>query len=70
MKNEVFIRFGELASDYLQGEWPHDVEPSFDSFVRRKLEMNIEQGCFVWGGRVVIPPNLRQKVLEDLHEVT
>ena len=53
---------------YLQCGWPHDVEPSFDPFVRRKLEMSIEQGCFVWGGRVVIAPNLMEKILKDLHE--
>ena len=31
--------------------------------------MSIEQGCLAWGGRAVIPPNLREKTLKDLHEV-
>ena len=30
--------------------------------------MSIEQGCLVWGERVVIPLNLREKTLTDLHE--
>ena len=30
--------------------------------------MSIEQGCLAWGGRAVIPPNLREKTLKDLHE--
>ena len=48
---------------------PIYVEPSFDPLVHRKLEMSIVQGCLAWGGRVVIPPNLRKKTLKDLHDV-
>ena len=51
---------------YLLCWWSHDVEPTFDLFVCRKLEMSIEQGYLVWGGRVVIPPNLREKTWKDL----
>ena len=49
---------------YLQCVWPHDVESFFDPFVHRKLE----QGCLVWGGRVVIPLSLRENFLTDSHE--
>ena len=31
--------------------------------------MSIGQGCLVGEGRAVIPPNLRKKTLEDLHDV-
>ena len=30
--------------------------------------MSIEQRFLVWGGRLVIPPNLRRKTLKDLHK--
>ena len=48
--------------------WPRDGESSFYPFVHGKLEMSIEQGCLVWGGRLVIPSNLRRKALKDLHK--
>ena len=55
---------------YLHCGWPHEVETFFDPFVHRKIEMSIDEGgCLEWGGRVVIPPNLREKTLKDLHEV-
>ena len=63
-KDPILSRFVR----YLQCGWPHDVEPSCNPFVRRKLEISIEQVCLVWGGRVVISPNLREKTLKDLHE--
>ncbi|XP_071953858.1 uncharacterized protein [Antedon mediterranea] len=30
-------------------------------------ELTIEGGCLLWGVRVIIPPKLRQQVLEELH---
>ena len=53
---------------YLQCGWPGGLDSLFDPFVRRKLEMSVEQECLVWGRRVIIPPNLRNKILKDLHE--
>ena len=47
---------------------PRGAEFSFDPLVRKKLVMNNEQGCLVWGVRMVIPANLRQKSLKDVHE--
>ena len=29
--------------------------------------MNLLQGCVMWGNRVIVPPKLRQEVLEELH---
>ena len=50
-----------------------NIKCCFDPFVRRILEVSIEQGrlgcgCLGCGGRLVIPPNLREKTLKDLHE--
>ncbi len=30
-------------------------------------EFSLMQDCLMWGQRVIVPPNLRQRVLEDLH---
>jgi hypothetical protein len=34
----------------------------------RKDEVSLHEGCLMWGIRVVIPPTLRKRVLEQLHE--
>lgn len=35
-------------------------------FIRRQ-DLSSEQGCILWGQRVIIPPVYQQKVMEDLH---
>ena len=37
-------------------------------FVRR-TELTVEQGCVLWGNRVVIPNSFRPALLLDLHSV-
>ena len=34
----------------------------------RKDQLSVQQGCILWENRVVVPPNLRQKILNELHE--
>ena len=41
-----------------------DLKPYYD----RRHELTIEQGCIMWGIRVVIPTKLRDRVLEELHD--
>ena len=36
-------------------------------FYFRKDELSIQRGCIMWGNRIVIPPLLRQRVLNLLH---
>ena len=49
--------------------WPDDIETDleFQPYQSKMSELSVEEGCILWGGRVVIPPKLRQKVLDDLH---
>ena len=37
-------------------------------FFRRKEELSVEDGCILWGHRVVIPLPGREKIVELLHE--
>ena len=37
-------------------------------YLSRLNEMSIEQGCILWGNRVVIPTRLQCKILEELHD--
>ena len=57
--------------DFIQNGWPHKYEPTpeFQPFYRRSTELSCESGCILWGSRVVIPPTLRNQVLNELHQV-
>ena len=49
--------------------WPEELSASEEylPYKRRSEELTVEMGCLMWGGRVVIPPGLREKVLKELH---
>lgn len=36
-------------------------------FINRKDELTLQQGCLMWGIRVIIPPKLRPQLLSELH---
>lgn len=36
-------------------------------FRTRLCELTVQAGCLLWGHRVIIPPNLRNKLLQQLH---
>ena len=37
-------------------------------YFTRKDELSCEQGCIMWGSRVIVPPSLRVRILEELHK--
>jgi hypothetical protein len=56
------------VKSYILSGWPAqceilDLKPYFS----RKMELSVEDGVVLWGARVVVPPQGRQKVLEELH---
>ena len=56
---------------FVQQGWPERVEgesTDIQPFERRKNELSLHDGCLLWGGRVVIPPQLRDRVVDELHE--
>ena len=36
-------------------------------YVRRKEELSLQNGCVLWGSRVIIPTTLRRNILKELH---
>ena len=49
--------------------WPnHTNDPSLEPFFKRREELSAEQGCILWGLRVIIPPKFRERLLEELHD--
>ncbi|UYV76723.1 K02A2.6-like, partial [Cordylochernes scorpioides] len=57
-----------LAKFYTQQGWPEKVADHLRPYFQRKLELTVDGECLVWGMRVVIPPSLRIKMLNCLHE--
>ena len=53
---------------YTLSEWPTVVDPELVPFKNKKDELTLEQGCLLWGTRVVIPTSLQKEVLKELHE--
>ena len=53
---------------YVQHGWPVSVEDDLAPFARRRFELSSQDGCILWGSRVVIPPPGRALLLKELHE--
>ena len=52
---------------YVRSGWPSVVGPEFKAFKHRQNELSTDGDCLLWGGRVVVPPKLRNRVLQELH---
>ena len=54
---------------YVQQSWPnHNSDEVFKSYFTRKHELSFEDGCLLWGNRVVVPPKARGRVVEELRD--
>ena len=56
-----------LIQQYLRSGWPNHCSPNLQPYESRKDELSSLDGCIVWGTRVVIPPQGRVAVLQELH---
>lgn len=71
------IRRGTLSDSTLSrvmemistGHFPavKDADVELSPYIQRRNDLTIQQGCLMWGGRVIVPPKLRPHVLEELH---
>jgi len=49
--------------------WPQAVtDPDIRPYKERQDQLTVEQGCVLWGMRVIVPEVLRTKVLDEIHE--
>ena len=50
--------------------WPtkRELNEELLPYFNKREELTVYDGCLLWGGRVVVPPSLQQRVLEELHE--
>ena len=52
----------------IQEGWPpKTTEECIKPYFERRHELTVEQGCVMWGVRVVIPMKLQERVLDELH---
>ena len=56
---------------YVRDGWPDSGDslcPDFQPYKSRIGELSVQDGCILWGSRVVIPPQGRAAILKLLHE--
>ena len=55
--------------EYTLVGWPnHVTEEEMKPYFTHRKELTADQGCVLWGMRVIIPPLLRNGLLQGLHE--
>jgi hypothetical protein len=65
MRDPVLAQVYQFA---MQG-WPTVVQDdSIKPYFTRRNELSVQEGCLLWGSRVVIPPQGRSQVMDILHE--
>jgi hypothetical protein len=51
----------------LQG-WPFDVDNDYKPYFNRQSELSVVSDCILWGTRVIVPPQGREMLLNELHD--
>ena len=47
--------------------WPDKPEDGLFPYSSRRAELSVQQQCLLWGSRVVIPPQGRKRLVDELH---
>ena len=53
---------------YLLSGWVDSKEPELQPYQSRSLELSIQDGCVLWGSRIIVPQKGREAVISLLHE--
>ena len=56
-----------VLSHIQSGKWPDKISDDIRSYYNKRNELTIEDRVILWGLRVIIPEQLRNKVLKELH---
>ena len=55
--------------NYTMNGWPnHNEDNNIQYYFVRRRELSNDQVCLQWGLRVVIPPSLRARLVNELHQ--
>ena len=52
----------------VQQGWKGPTDDVLQPYARRKDKLSVQDGCILWGNRVIVPPQGRSKVIDELHE--
>ena len=66
LSDPTLSRVREIVST---GRFPaaKDAGEELSPYLLRRHDLTIQQGCLMWGMRVIVPPKLRPRVLKELH---
>jgi transposase InsO family protein len=53
---------------YVENGWPSQVNSSLRAYSMRASELGVQDGCLLWGNRVVVPSAGREALLKVLHQ--
>ena len=53
---------------YVVNGWPDQCSDEFKAYKVHADELSTYDGCILWGTRLVVPPQVRSKVLEVIHD--
>ncbi|XP_033114862.1 uncharacterized protein K02A2.6-like [Anneissia japonica] len=53
---------------FILQDWPSQVGEEYRPFHRRNNELSVQKGCVLWGSRVIIPVQGRERLLAELHD--
>ena len=56
------------VKDYIERGWPTERDRELSDYRSKRTELSVYHGCILWGARVVVPPQGRKTVLQELHE--
>jgi len=56
-----------LLLQFIEQGWPHKCDSSLSAYSSHNTELSVQDGCILWGSRVVVPPQGQQAVLQELH---
>ena len=67
MDNEMSCTRESLK--FIKQGWPSKCpDPEIQPYFQRQDELSVQDNCILWGNRVVIPPQRRRQVVDELHE--
>ena len=52
---------------YIMEGWPKEIPDEMRMYHKKRDELSVEQGCVLWGTRVIAPVKLRTAVLKEVH---
>ncbi|XP_043266601.1 uncharacterized protein K02A2.6-like [Venturia canescens] len=56
------------VKNFVCNGWPEKVDESLRKYKAKENELTVENGCLMWGYRVIIPEDLRKNLLKELHD--